>query len=491
MKLKFQMPSNKPGSDHAIHLGIVRRIKSNDNKFLTSGILSHNEKNPFYPQLFHWCLSYLNVSFIKGRHGFLNRLLYLIQLGFFNFFLFSSSQYFPLTTIEHLLVNIIYITFPFSYVLWNSKNAGLSARRIGLILGELFLYSLFFYKLEGKPWMLVIITCLVLLIILTSQFATQMALLSAVFFAIFFNSYLLLVTPLLAMLVFYIIMPQVCTNYIRGQYNHKRNYALFLASIFILKARPSIYQDFLYDFWKKIKINFRRGCFYVLTNPIIEALYGFSYLWLALYMHYFAIQGEERSDLLIFSSIGIILFFITSFRVTRFLGEPQRYMEFFIPIYSLIAIWVLTPNQLFFMLFFNLLLIFVPKYFLRKEQSSEKGRQMKNEVIEQLGVLVGENPEVICTSNEHNLAKALGIFDYKICRPDYSVFYKDAHDFNMEYFALDHGKISPQAISNYMESFDLNMIILNNSIYNSSELPLLTSWSLEKEIGHYSIYKKN
>ena len=52
-------------------------------------------------------------------------------------------------------------------------------------------------------------------------------------------------------------------------------------------------------------------------------------------------NGTEQTEYLVFYKIieiVILLFLITTLRVTRFLGEPQRYIEFIIPIITILFI---------------------------------------------------------------------------------------------------------------------------------------------------------
>ena len=138
-------------------------------------------------------------------------------------------------------------------------------------------------------------------------------------------------------------MPGVFVSYIRGQYNHKKIWIKHLAKIDLLKNRPSVYRDFIYDFYKKKNLK------YFLTNPIIEVLTGFPLL-LAL-----AYEQPEifKNNIIIFSALACFIF--TSFRITRFLGEPQRYIEMALPMLVLMAVKYLTTEQVYLIVIFNII----------------------------------------------------------------------------------------------------------------------------------------
>ena len=261
-----------------------------------------------------------------------------------------------------------------------------------------------------------------------------------------------------------------------------------MAKIFILKSRPSIYGDFIKGFWLKLGKDFRKGLIYVFTNPIVELLYGFSYLWITVFVLIEHKEDVFYNQLVGFSSVGIILFLLTSFKKTRFLGEPQRYAEFFIPFYSVMSIDVLNSNSVLMVLLFNFILIMVPKYFLVKEFSKNGQYEGKSRLMNTIQSL--ELKDAIGTSNDHNLAKTLFAHGIKVCRPDYSIFYGSERDFNKSYFENDHGIISPKEIEKYIVDYELSLVVVNNQIYKSEEVQLLYNWKLMKRVGHYCIYQR-
>ena len=142
-------------------------------------------------------------------------------------------------------------------------------------------------------------------------------------------------------------MPGYFLSYIRGQYNHKKIWIKHLAKIDLLKNRPSVYRDFIYDFYKKKNLK------YFLTNPIIEVLTGFPLLLALAYVR----PEIFKNNIIIFSAVACFIF--TSFRVTRFLGEPQRYIEMALPMLVLMAVKYLTTEQVYLIVIFNIIFFII------------------------------------------------------------------------------------------------------------------------------------
>jgi hypothetical protein len=64
--------------------------------------------------------------------------------------------------------------------------------------------------------------------------------------------------------------------------------------------------------------------------------------------YYYGYYRQDALSALLawFNGIGLLLFLLTSFRVTRFLGEPERYVEFFIPTLTVQLFYSLPAGKL-------------------------------------------------------------------------------------------------------------------------------------------------
>jgi len=479
------------GSDHALHINLIHRIKINRNKFVEDRLFFVNEKHPCYPQLFHWILSFFSENIYRKNYKNIGVFIKAIEILAFNVFLYYLYRTIGFEEIIFLNANLVFNTFPFSYTIWNSKNTGLSARGIGLVSGQVYLYLIIMYIFSESLWVLLGIFVIVFVIMLISQITMQFILLSLPLLVVFFQIPEIAIMPILALILFYFLMPKVAKNYILGQFNHKRNYALFMSKIFILKQRPSIYRDFFYDFWVNIKKDKKRGLLYVFRNPIIEILYGFIFLWFVIYFSLTSGYTGIYNNIFLLIIISLAIFFMTSFRFSRFLGEPQRYIEFVIPMISIL--FSISYNWQFglIILFLAILIIIIPNYIINRNLEYKNRSSNRDDLLQFLNKNSSQKNK-ICISNDNELLKFILGLGYDICRPDYSMYYKTKSSFFNLFYDSQMEKISPLALKEYYEQFKPDFLILNNNIYPFDKLEnsaAIINWKILKKVGIYSVYK--
>lgn len=483
----------KPTSDHPVHVDLIKRIKRNNNRFVSDYMIAINEKQVDYPQLFHWLLSFFPEWVYKKKYTLVNITVKLIEIVAFNFFLFFVFINTNLETSVFLYANIVFNVFPFSYVGWNAKNLGLSARGISLVFGQIYIYLLVAYLYMENIYLLGAILIVILIIILLSQITLQFVLLSLPLVIIVFQIPELFPLPFLAFGLFYVLMPKIAKSYIIAQYNHKRNYALFMAKIFILKSRPSIYRDFVFDFWIKFKKdNALKALHYIYSNPLVEIIYGFPYLWFVIFCKNINEFPDDFVTLYYLVFISMSLFFITSFRWTRFLGEPQRYLEFVIPLITILFVVQYDLVYVVSIVLCSSLLIVLYRKFLNKYQKTKLNsiETEKDKLLVYMQKIKGGAID-ICISNDNELLKFIVLSDYKICRPDYSTYFRTGKDFYSQFYDNDLVKLSPNVLATYFLNFRPDIIIINNSIYGIDKLTFSKELILLENIGSYSIYQSN
>ena len=178
----FMLRKKTPGSDHPMHVAIVDRIKSNKHRFLTDYVLSLNEKYIYYPQLFHWLLSFLPEKIYKQKHLYISVFIKLLEITAFNLFFYFLYQKHPFDKINFLYANIVINVYPLSYAVWNAKNSGLSPRGIGLVMGQVYTYLIVAYALTGNLLLLLPLFITTFIILLLSLMAMQYVLLSLIFY---------------------------------------------------------------------------------------------------------------------------------------------------------------------------------------------------------------------------------------------------------------------------------------------------------------------
>ncbi len=454
------------GSDHYFHLKFINSIKENKHKFLIKNPVISNEKYLSYPQLYHWIFSFIPSKFLLNNIKLLNIILRIAEIIILNILLYLFSFIHPFNTITYLYFNVLLTLTPFAYSTWNAKNTGLSARGFGLIIGEVFVFLTVFYIYSGSPlWLTSLIIC-AYIAILSSQMTFQLILLSAPLYALLFSNFYFLLIPLSAILIFFMTHGVIAVNFFKGQGNHKRNYYFFLAEIFILKNRHSIYRDFVYDFWKRLSKKPLEACLYLYNNPLMEVIIQMPIVAFSVYCF---MSGNE---VIIFEKILIIpliLFFLTSFRKSRFLGEPQRYIEFFLPVFILYVVLNTILLHLLILFAFSFLVILLNYYLLKRSEKFSSGQKMViQELIDHLN-RTAPLKEYICTSNDNNLLKTIPSLGYKIYKPDITAYFKDKEAFNSEYEG-HYSIVSKLKLQVYVNTLNEVLIIFNKNMYSFTEL---------------------
>lgn len=490
LKTFLIMDANQ-GSDHAHHIDLIQSIKLNNNKFIKEQLLFINESNPYYPQLYHWVLSFLPEKVYKIRYKSITIVINIIETVAFNIFLYFLYKLIGFEKVVFLIANFTFITFPFSTATWNAKNMGISARGVGLILGQIYLYLLVSYVFSNNIWILILIYFLVFVILLTSQMAMQFVLLSLFFVVLVFDIPEIILSPFGAYLAFYFFMPKLAKHYIIGQYNHKRNYALFVARIFLLNTRPSIYRDFVYDFWIKLNKDFKKGINYIYHNPLVELFYGFTYLWFVIYFALNNNYTKEFEVLYFLVVISLALFYMTSLRWTRFLGEPQRYVEFTIPLISILFALTHGLLECIVMVAVSTLIIFLPRRFMQHSSGNKKINNRGYLLNYFQKEFVNKNNKIVVSNDAQGL-KFISALGYKTCRVDTTRFFNNSQVFYSQFYNNSLSIISPLTLSHFILNYNPSIIVLNNSFYSfqvCKEFLIGVEITLDKTIENYSIYK--
>jgi len=330
-----------------------------------------------YPQLYHWLLSFCENNKINYYNSVLKIFLWCIQ-GFMLFFLLNiSERYLGYNVPIHIAIFGLIILYlnPFNFDSNNAKNINLSPRLLGVVIGQLFLCFIASYHITEEVIFLFLISIFIPLVIYTTQFTLQF--ISIIFLVhIFFFETQIIIAYLLGLLFTVAINIKYFIFYFKMQLQHKTFYSKKLADQFILKVRYSIWRDFIYDFW--IKPKNKSFILYIYNNPVIQALFGFPLLiffiinFVSNYENIYYIKNNGK--VLLFFVPVLLCFFafiITSFRRTRFLGEPQRYLEFSTPFLVVLLITNYHENILGVYLSFLLFLISLLTVYILKNKISD------------------------------------------------------------------------------------------------------------------------
>ena len=466
------------GTDHFVHLRIIKYLKAS-NKYLLKNVFTINEKYCFYPFLLHWLISKLPNKAIQGEgYKKITFGINALRIIFFNLFCFQFSLF--SNSSSWILTNIIYLTFPFTYLKWNAINTGLSARGFGLLLGEVYLYLMFGYFVYDNHLVFAIICLYGILFYLSSQFATQFFILASLFFTIFFFDLRFILIPLTSSILFYLIFRKVAKSFFYGQFNHKRNYLkYFLKTQF--KHRKSFYRDFIYDFWVKLFRNLKDGIKYIVTNPFVETFYGFLYLTVLFLLKPDGFINPSNMELIILS--GVFCFILTTFNITRFLGESQRYIQFTIPFIAIEFVNSFSFDFVLQILLTSIIIIVTYSFFYFR--NSDLDRKNPVEWVHEVKNTLQENDVII--SNDIQLLKIFSS-DFQIISTDWTHYFKDKKEFHFNH-PKNYSILSPEALNHFNKKYNPTILLLSDKLYNNNERNLINNYFSLKKINEFEDFK--
>ncbi|MBA3985965.1 MAG: hypothetical protein H0X63_05200 [Flavobacteriales bacterium] len=276
-------------------------------------------------------------------------------------------------------------------------------------------------------------------------------------------------------------------------------YTKYIGPKFHMGYRYSIWRDFIYDFWVNFKkMGVIRGGEYIYRNPIIGILLGFPVLLLLiiLLLSNFEALAITETNVIFLKLIlcGIFLFIIFSFRATRFLGQPERYLEFLIPIMVLLPSlmnlqfwnWVILVLSLAVILF-ELIII---KILSRKDKGGITRNDINKDLLATFSKTVSEENKVHILSNNTNIIKYLAndrysVFNINVTTPfTCGLHFKDV-------YPQKYGEIPISPIRHFIKNADVNWFILDTTLLKKELIENDTSLCLDKkaEVHNFIIYK--
>ena len=493
----YQIKSSKAGSDHYLHFAFINGIKKNKHRFFKNVPSFINTADYGYPQFYHWLLSFLSDKFLQGNFKYFGLVINITSFVAFNFFLYFIYPFLSVSVSINLFVlisGLIYIFTPFEYFSWNAKNVGLSARGFGLLFGQLFLYSIVLYLLTNNNNILIIAYCLSFVVLISSQFSYQFVLFFSVISSfVFLNIYLFLI-PFSSVLLLHLLMPTWAKHFFIKLYGHKKMYYSLLSYKFGLKQRFSIWRDFVCDFYIVMKKKgLFRGIQYIYRNPIVEVVIGFPALVFTVVLIIYSnkITYPENTFLLFkIISIPLIIFFLTSFRKTRFLGEPQRYVEFLYPIFSILPILFGFSNFAILLLLLSSIILILLELIVIKRIARNNGNGLTTPekitvLLDEFENLPNKPEESRIISNNFEMLKYFSSGEHKILNVNITESYTAGLHFN-EVFPESYGLYSNKSLLHFTNFYNLNWFILDTKLMNENEfLELFTNIKVKKEAEIY------
>jgi hypothetical protein len=383
------------GSDHYFYDFYIESIRRNRNKFFSIFPNFINQTYITDPQFFFWLLSFLPKGRIKWVGLLLNP--FLVTLMGFIVFLFLRLE-FHLSYDLILVILIATLVTPQFFYGQNARIYGLNSRGIGMVLMVFYLICSYYFVINQHvvaAYVFAVITAY--LIWGTSLFAQQALVFYSLTCAIFFGWFDLILVLMVSVLVFYVLHTKYARLYFINRWKYFIIYKNVFADTFILKARYSIWRDFIYDFWLFKKNGLKKQLLYIYYNGAIAIIFLNPAVLFCIYILMFNFQIINTSIAFFCGKIiiaGVIIFILTSFRYTRVLGEPERYLELIIPFVNIFAIPILINSYsysiaiwlIFLLLVISIFQIFVFAFFLKDVGNSNVSmiETVKNSINESI-----------------------------------------------------------------------------------------------------------
>jgi len=399
------------GADRCVHTFLIKSLKENRHKlFVKIPKLLNSNSIGALPLYLHWILSWLSRHQLKIAERLINPLVFILY-----FFLVCLILYKSRLDSASVLVNYGYIICacvltPQNFHALNAKNFGFSARGLGALFLTLFLSSNVLFPKND----LMAIVCASFsswLIWGFSTFAAQAMIIFCILIWILTGSCTLFLGAAFGLLIFFIINFKYASGYIGKTFAYMYNYSKFVAPVYILKYRFSIWRDLVYDLWKILKVNPKQGIRYAYENSILIIIFLNPLVLICCYRFFF--DQNPRTSLENYANsvaiAGLISAIITSFRKTRFLGEPERYAEAVIPWAAISGISFLQdkiglPVVYFILVYFviiDLLQIKISKDLFKNNLSLQKslGKAVK--------IVNAATNKIKCVCNNEQITKSL------------------------------------------------------------------------------------
>jgi hypothetical protein len=320
------------GSDHAVHMFLTDGIRRNRHRlFVTIPRLLNICHCAALPLYIHWAVSYFRGSTIYWSERLLNPVTNALHVAVFAALASIAARLEGLTATWVALATCAFALTPQFYHALSARNFGLSARGTGLLLLTLFLLAAYGVESGADP-----LLCWVALALLGwlvwgfSTFTTQALCIISTLLLITTGRWVPLTGTLLGLSLFIAIHPRYSLSYLRHTLRFIRTYATELAPVYILSRRKSIWRDLAWDIWLRARSGVQAGFRYAYENSLLVVLLLNPLLLPASAAALRDTHSSGGGFIAYSSSIalaGAIAVVLTSFRPTRFLGEPERYAE--------------------------------------------------------------------------------------------------------------------------------------------------------------------
>jgi len=351
---------SKIGSDHPVHVFLASVLRENNHKFFTRVPRLLNESHcGAYPLFLHWLLSFLPAERIRLVAALLNPAMNTLQIVLVYFI---CRQFLGIRESlgEHAgFVSLIFALTPQFYHAFSARNYGLSSRSIGIVL--LTLNALLVFQSRSSESAILYYLAIVVTGYLMwgfNTFSQQATIFFSVISGILFDNWDMLLLFTVSTIVFVVLHPRYAISYLKHTLRFIMAFEKEASPVFVLKMRYSIWRDLVYDIWIKLSDSVFEGLKYAYNNSLLIVLMLNP---LAIFTVLLWFNATDMPLMITYfmqlAVTGIIVFILTSFRPTRFLGEPERYVEFVSIFSTICSTWYLKDH-------YNNLFVYIIPYFI-------------------------------------------------------------------------------------------------------------------------------
>lgn len=333
--------SSRVGTDHPVHRFIIDGIRHQHMRlFVRIPRLLNDCYVGALPLYLHWIVAQLPVRSLYWCERLLNPALNAVQTGLFVAIACLVGQEADLPPAIAGIAACAFALTPQFFHAFSARNFGLSARGMGLALLTGFLLCA--HVAQQVPTSLPAWTLLVVLgwlIFGFSTFALQALVLLSALMLVVGHLYAPAIGVAGGLALFVLLHPRYATGYLRHTYRFLRTYAAELAPIYVLARRYSVWRDLVWDVWRRLPGGLASAGRYAYENSVIIVLALNPFVvytaWDAIAQATGATAPAVDGPLLGYARLvtltGLLAFGLTSLRMTRFLGEPERYVEAITP----------------------------------------------------------------------------------------------------------------------------------------------------------------
>lgn len=394
------------GSDNAVHLFLINQIRKNKNKLFTRiPRLLNKSSIGALPLYLHWCVSWFDTKKIASIQLLLNpcvSLLHSVVIYFISLHLYCNWLY-------SFQITLLFSLTPQFFHAYSAKNFGISSRGIGFLLFTVFFFCIYCARVESSFFLAGAIFS-GFLIWGFNTFALQALFIFAMVFLVLWKNPMPLAGLVLGFSIFYLIDPKYAKAYVDATGKYINCYRNEIAKKYVLKHRKSIWLDLIIDIWIQIKYNLPNGLKYAYGNTVLIIIFLNPILIISLFLYIFNNTNTVQDQFLYQTVVaGIIATILTSFRGTRFLGEPERYAELVTPwsVMLFVSLGIKKFGSLGLILFasYYVLMVLVQIY-LSKLIRARHG-QLENDLKKIVSILSKTKTIIKICSNNEQITKKL------------------------------------------------------------------------------------